>query len=83
MDTALLKISIEHKVTYGEVARLADLIEHEGKIIYSEINEMPRSLLELIKAVHLTVEISQVRRGLIKAGEQTVVIPRKYFLNGG
>lgn len=82
MDTELLKISIEYKVPFAEVTRLADLIEHEGKIVYPELNDLPASIFDLIKAVHNAVRISQTRRGVIKEGEESIVITRKHFSNG-
>jgi hypothetical protein len=76
VNPALLKVSIQHKVSYAEAARLADLIEHEGRITYHEINERSEALDQLIMAVHAEVAADQVRRGIIKDGEDSKIIPR-------
>jgi hypothetical protein len=76
MNPAWLKVSIVHKVPYAEVARLADLIEHEGRIVYQEITELSGQMGNLIMAVHATVAEDQVRRGVIKDGEDSRILPR-------
>jgi hypothetical protein len=81
VNTALLKISIVHKVSYAEVARLADLIEHEGHIVYNELNDLSEPIAKLIQSVHEAVIAEQVRRGIINDGEASMVIPRGRPLN--
>jgi hypothetical protein len=77
---ALFRISICHRVPYVEVARLADDIEHRGRIEFREINSLSDQMQNLIADVHAAVREDQVRRGIINAGEDSKIIPRK--LNG-
>lgn len=82
MKPALLKISIQHNVPYVEVARIADSVEHDGRIFYPEVDGLSEEMMELIKAVHLAVTIDQEQRGLIRKGERSVVVPRESRING-
>ena len=82
MKSSFLKIAIMHKMSYAGVVFLADAIEHEGKIVFPEISELSGQMMCLIEEVHAAVMVDQVRRGIIRDGESSKVIPRRFRLNG-
>lgn len=79
MNPLFLRIAIVHKLPYAVVRKMADDVEQRGRMDFQEINGSSFALDRLIEDVVMAVNADQVRRGIIKDGEQSIVIPARRF----